>query len=365
VRRAAKLFVLEHLLDRRVVLVALALSLLGASRCPDVKIVIPALPTPPPITIPTPAPTPTPIATPTPEATPTPAPTPTPSPSPTPTPTPQPTPTPVACDQVPVQLVSAAGGLKPSSCERPGENDKCFLGGQGGEDVPWEADERSCWSAQTVAYQANRRLFTLGGLAMWCEPGYGADEDDTKRGCFDAYGRRVKWGGGRWVEQALVDRFSGWYLGICPPRAAKPCVQPSPTPPPVGYVCSLPAMPECGGRDPDSEQTHKWGCCSELRVPGIPQSTPYDAILERVQGDIDHESAVSFDRDGRVNEDEYMAEVVRRLTALGLCVKRSTNPSEEIGIKGSNGENYQYDLVLGSGQPRHHGYTAYCKPARF
>lgn len=119
---------------------------------------------------------------------------------------------------VPAGPVAVTNGLRPSSCQSPGENSKCFRDGQGGADVPWEADERSCWSAATVAGQAGRIPKVLGGLALFCEPGYGSDLDDSARGCFDAYSRRYQFEGGRWVEQALSDRFSGWWLGICPPR---------------------------------------------------------------------------------------------------------------------------------------------------
>lgn len=283
---------------------------------------------------------------------------------------PQPTPTCIPEPPVSAGPADVRRGFAASSCSEPGENRKCFKDGAGGEGVPWEADERSCWPAWVVAEQGGRAPMVLGGIALSCEPGYLSDPDDTSRGCFDKYGRRYKWDGGRWVEQVLPDRFSGWWLGVCPSREPKTCAPapaptPTPRPEPGGGSCSLPAMPECGGRQPDSQETGRWGCCNELRVPGTPQSTPYDDVLEQVQDAIEQERAVRFDADGRVDEDEYVGEVLRRLAARGLCAKRSVNPSEEIGIKGSNSENYQYDLVLSNGRPRHRGYTAYCKPARF
>lgn len=286
------------------------------------------------------------------------------------TPTPSPSPTPCQPEIGPPSgAVDVRQGLKASSCESPGENRRCFKGQPSGATVAWEADETACWPAWVVAEQG-RMPKVLNGIALYCEQGYLSDPDDTRRGCFDAWGRRYQWDGGVWREQVLADRFSGWWLGICPPKAPRTCEatpKPIPTPgTPIPNACTLPPMRECGGRDADSQTSHRWGCCIDSEHPDFGRyPSPFDAYVEKVQDDIETQRAVAFDRDGRVDEDEYMTEAVRRLTAMGFCVKRSVNPSEEIGIKGSNAENYQYDLILSNGRPRHHGYTAYCSPSRF
>lgn len=266
----------------------------------------------------------------------------------------------------------------PSSCTDPDENGKCRKDQPNWASVPWPVVESQpeTWcsaldrAAATAAHFGHWGPVVLGGKAMLCDVGYPNNDDDLVRGCLDAFGRRVKYDepslGPGWQEVVLADRPSGWWKAICPARADKcePTPNPTPTPTTPG-ACSLPAMPECGGRQADSDKTHVWGCCISSEHPSFNHRSPYDDVLESVQDAIEQERAVRFDQDGRVDEDEYMTEVVRRLTALGLCVKRSVNPSEEIGIKGSNNENYQYDLVLSNGRPRHRGYTAYCKPARF
>jgi hypothetical protein len=59
-------------------------------------------------------------------------------------------------------------------------------------------------------------------------------------------------------------------------------------------------MPECGGRQENSDITHVWGCCIDSKHAQFPGRSPYDDILEEVQDAIEREKSVTFDRDGRV-----------------------------------------------------------------
>jgi hypothetical protein len=86
--------------------------------------------------------------------------------------------------------------------------------------------------------------------------------------------------------------------------------------------------------------------------------------VDALQDAIERERPELFDRDGRVNEDAYVDELVRRLRARGVCATRG-GPSDEVGIKSGNSESFQYDVHLGNGRPRRSGYTSYCSPARF
>jgi hypothetical protein len=86
--------------------------------------------------------------------------------------------------------------------------------------------------------------------------------------------------------------------------------------------------------------------------------------MDSTQEAIAREMPSLFDREGRVNEDAYLTELVRRLRARGVCATRG-GPTDEVGVKSSNSESFQYDVHLGNGRPRLSGYTAYCRPARF
>lgn len=140
-----------------------------------------------------------------------------------------------------------------------------------------------------------------------------------------------------------------------PTPTPAPTPSPSPTP-----GCALSSMPECGGHE---GPTGVYGCCFTDKHKPLPAS-PYDQVVDNVQDSIERDHPGWFDQDGRVNEDLYVTEVVRRLQALGLCATRG-GPSDEVGIKPTNAENFQYDVHLGNGRPRRYGYTAYCSPARF
>jgi len=119
-------------------------------------------------------------------------------------------------------------------------------------------------------------------------------------------------------------------------------------------------MPECGrGEGP----VGVFGCCWTDKARPLPRS-PFDAIVDEEQDAIARSLPSWFDQDGRVNEDEYVNEMVRRLKARGLCATRG-GPSDEVGLKQGNGESFQYDVHLGNGRPRRSGYTAYCSPSRF
>lgn len=170
---------------------------------------------------------------------------------------------------------------------------------------------------------------------------------------------------------AYIDRV------LPPPPAPAPSPSPSATPEPVPMpeptpyqpehplvLCSVPRAPECGGRQDDSETSHRWGCCIDDKHPDFPPGSPFDQVLDDAQLDLMFDRPDLFDSDGRVDLDMYMWELVWRLQKKGLCAKRG-EPEDEIWIKADNGENWQFDVVLGSGEPRRHGYVAYCKPARF
>ena len=112
------------------------------------------------------------------------------------------------------------------------------------------------------------------------------------------------------------------------------------------------------------DATGKWGCCVTDKHPSFPRSSPFSGVLEEVQEAEERDRTIPRDQDGRVDEDAYVNEILRRLGARGVCAKRG-GPSDEIGIKSSSEENWQFDIHLGNGRPRRQGYTAYCRPARF
>jgi hypothetical protein len=86
--------------------------------------------------------------------------------------------------------------------------------------------------------------------------------------------------------------------------------------------------------------------------------------VDEVQDAVERERPDLFDRDGRAEEEAYVNEVARRLRLRGLCAQRG-GPGDEVSIKASNAENWQYDVHLGNGRPRRSGYVAYCSPARW
>lgn len=142
-----------------------------------------------------------------------------------------------------------------------------------------------------------------------------------------------------------------------------PTPTPGPTPSP-GTSCSLPEMPECGSVGDVDPGIGLYGCCVTDKHPSFPRSSPFSDVVEEVQDAEERDGTVPRDRDGRVDEEAYVNEVVRRLRARGLCAVRG-GPGDELGIKGSNAESWQFDVHLGDGRPRRSGYVAYCSPARF
>lgn len=136
-------------------------------------------------------------------------------------------------------------------------------------------------------------------------------------------------------------------------------VPPTPPPPAPPETCGLKAMPECGR--PESS-VGVYGCCYTDKHRPLPES-PFGEVVDREQQAIARERPDMFDRDGRVNEDDYVSYLVWRLQQKGYCVTRG-GPGDEIGIKASNAESFQYDVHLSNGRPRLYGYTAYCSPAR-
>jgi hypothetical protein len=131
-------------------------------------------------------------------------------------------------------------------------------------------------------------------------------------------------------------------------------------PAPGGQGCALPGLPECGRSE---SAPGVYGCCFTDRHRPLPAS-PFDAVVDEVQEAISRERPDLFDREGRADETRYTAEVARRLRARGLCATVG-GPADEVGLKTSNAESFQYDVHLGNGRPRRSGYTAYCRPARF
>lgn len=119
-------------------------------------------------------------------------------------------------------------------------------------------------------------------------------------------------------------------------------------------------MPECGRAEGPAGV---YGCCWTDHAKPLP-SSPFDTIVDTEQDAIERERPGMFDRDGRVDEEAYVNELVRRLRARGLCASRG-GPGDEAAIKPSNAESFQYDVHLGNGRPRRSGYVAYCRPARF
>lgn len=243
---------------------------------PDGQVICLPVEKPSPTPTPVPSPTPTPAPEPTPEPTPTPAPTPTPSPSPEP-PRPSPTPTPAPCvpEVLPIGPVDVRNGLKASSCEAPDTsfegNNKCFRNRPNGAPVPWENDGSG--ACNPVRLFGGRIEKAFGGVTLMCEEGYDPGNEDmpeTRRGCFDAYGRNFQFKGGTWVEFPIKQthglNWSGWRLGICPPRlrTCEPTPQPTPTPNPG-------QQPEGCYPGPWNMQC-KWDSCE---IKGEPSNSQY------------------------------------------------------------------------------------------
>jgi hypothetical protein len=148
-----------------------------------------------------------------------------------------------------------------------------------------------------------------------------------------------------------------------------PTVSPSPTPSPslsptpspsAGNSCRLSSMPDCSASE---RPTGVFGCCFTDKARPLP-SSPFDDMVDAEQDAIEREKPGLFDRDGKVDEDAYVTELLRRLQARGVCAVRG-GPSDELALKQGNTESFQYDVHLGNGRPRRSGYTSYCKPARF
>ena len=282
-----------------------------------------------------------------------------PRPVPTPTiPPPAPTPTPTCIPDPPMPAgpVDVRNGLAPSSCERPSENMKCFK--ERGDVADYPPGITDCWNYQQLAaYNLNAghwRQECRGGLCLLC--------DEPPRGCFDKFGRR--YGNDDWTRECYGSDcrqppypWSGQYGGICPPRAPTTCAS-------TDATCSLPAMPECGSIGNVDPDIGLFGCCVTEKHPGFRRTSPFDAVVDEVQLAEEREGTVPRDRDGRVDEAAYTAELVRRLRAKGLCATVG-GPGDELGLKQSNGESFQYDVHFGNGRPRRGGYVAYCRPARF
>ena len=144
-----------------------------------------------------------------------------------------------------------------------------------------------------------------------------------------------------------------------PTPTPSPSPVPSPTPSPG---CTLSPMPECGRHE---GPTGVYGCCTTDKAEsGFPSRSPFSAAVEEAQEAEERAGTVPRDRDGRVDEEAYVNEIVRRLRARGLCAARG-GPGDEVGVKRDNGESFQFDVHLGNGRPRRDGYVAYCRPARW
>ena len=295
--------------------------------------------------------------------------TPTPWPIPPVAPTPQPAPPCVPEAPMPFGPVSVTDGFPRSSCANPGEGGRCTRSAN--PEVLWEEGEDSCYPMADRA-GANKHFGwwaeeQIAGKVLLClSREQGGDAQRDEHGCLDAYGR---WYGFDGVERiardaAGVHKHSGWRHGICPAAAPKTCAPaPAPTPgtPATGPgSCSLPPMPECGRSE---GPTGVYGCCITDKARPLPAS-PFDAVVGEEQSAVARAHPEFFDRDGRVSEDLYVDELVRRLKARGFCVTRG-GPSDEVGLKFNNSESFQYDVHLGNGRPRLSGYTAYCSPAKF
>ena len=278
---------------------------------------------------------------------------------------PSPTPTCIPEPAMPSGPVTTANGLAASSCEHPSENMACFK--DRGDVAIYVEGETRCWNyAQYAAFNLNAghwKRERRGNMEMLC--------DEPPRGCFDKFGRRYS--NDDWTRECFGSDcrqpsypFSGQYAGICPARAPKTCPPvPLPTPTVVpGESCTLPAMRECGSVGNVNPVIGLYGCCVTDKHPSFPRESPFSSVLADVQEAEERDGTVARDRDGRVDEDAYVNEILRRLRVKGLCVTRG-GPSDEIGIKGSNAESWQFDIHLSNGRPRKGGYVAYCKPARF
>lgn len=266
-------------------------------------------------------------------------------------PGPIPTPTPCVTEPLPVgPAVDVRGGFALSSCKDFGENRKCFKDGQGGADVPWEADETSCWPAWVVAEQGGRLPRVLGGVALQCEPGYLSDSDDTARGCFDKYGRRFKWDGSRWVEQSLVAQgrnFSGFWFGICPPRVTTCAPSPGPTPGPT-------PIPPAGCYTGPWRMHCKWDSCE---IKGEPENPAFrDPVVAAIK-------AVSGANPRFIPEGDALvwARLFRdELKAKGFCSLAEGDPNarvseDEIAVYSLSNprlENWDFCVAVGGGQCR-------------
>ena len=90
----------------------------------------------------------------------------------------------------------------------------------------------------------------------------------------------------------------------------------------------------------------------------------FGALVDQAQDEADGHSEL-FDASGRViSEEAYTDVLVRYLRLHGVCATQG-GPSDEIGVKNTNQQNEQFDVVFGNMKPRRGGYVALCKPARF
>jgi len=114
-------------------------------------------------------------------------------------------------------------------------------------------------------------------------------------------------------------------------------------------------MPECGGPE---GPPGVYGCCrGEAAQVFADQVEQAIAQLQRERPDLFNGTRV-------LSEDAYVQGVARLLEQRGFCSRQGA-PSDEIGMKNSQGFSEQYDILLSSGNIRNGGYTMTCRPARF
>jgi hypothetical protein len=227
----------------------------------------------------------------------------------------------------------------------PQSNQRCFPG-----DLPADlrqAGEDSCRPFPFGA-QAGLDSGTFAVLrGALCEPGYfSADPDAQARGCYDAYGRRVKSDGSAWREiRPDGYAWSGWYHGICPPQAMTSCsTGPSPSP-------SAPAPAECFA---GPWRMHcRYESCD---IPGEPRDPVHGDAVDAAVAAVAPRWPIPV-----TDEDGYTADLARELRAAGYCAAtHAQDPRishDEVAVwprtAGDPVAKEHWDCVLSSGDTRY------------
>jgi len=138
-----------------------------------------------------------------------------------------------------------------------------------------------------------------------------------------------------------------------PNPAPTPTPEPEPDPPPTSGSCTLPpstpANPTCALNPPKFDDEVE---------------EAIDIVTEKKPELFDFNNKKCGDCYYVKNVDAYVAQVVKELEKMGLCVLWD---GEEIAVKGTNARSEQYDIILASSHIRRGpgSYRGDCQPSWF